>query len=197
MQIVLGSSSAPRQQVLKQLQIPFIVIKPNIDEAALPGEKAVDLVQRLSSEKAQAVAKKTSESSVIIACDQVLACNTQHFGKPHTYEGAHEQLTFFSGKSATFFSGISVLNQATGMQHTTYCPTHIEFKALSDQQIHHYISQTQPWHCAGSFKSESLGIALVKYMRSDDPYAILGLPLTILCQLLEACDIDPLTASSL
>ena len=195
MQIVLGSSSAPRQQVLKQLELPFIVIKPNIDETAFPGEKAVDLVQRLSTEKAQAVGKKTAQPSVIIACDQVLACNEQHFGKPHTYEGAYEQLSFFSGKSATFFSGISVLNQANGVQHTTYCPTHIQFKPLSDQQIHYYISQTQPWHCAGSFKSESLGIALVEYMRSDDPYAILGLPLTMLCQLLKACDIDPLAGS--
>lgn len=197
MQIVLGSSSAPRQQVLKQLGLPFIVIKPEIDETAQSGEVSVELVQRLSAEKAQAVAKKTTQPSVIIGCDQVLACNGKHFGKPHTYEGAHAQLSFFSGKDATFFSGISVLNQKSGAQTTTYCPTHIRFKTLSTEQIHHYITQTQPWHCAGSFKSESLGIALVEHMRSDDPYAILGLPLTILCQLLETCDIDPLVTSPL
>lgn len=196
MEIVLGSSSVPRQQVLKQLGLPFVIIKPDIDETALPGETAIALVQRLSVEKAQAVAKKTTQPSVIIACDQVLTCEGQHFGKPHTPEGAHKQLTFFSGKSATFFSGISVLNQATGLQQTTYCPTHIQFKSLSEEQIGHYISQTRPWQCAGSFKSESLGIALVKHMRSDDPYAILGLPLTVLCQFLEACDIDPLIANA-
>ena len=196
MEIVLGSSSAPRQKVLKQLGLPFSVIRPDIDETALPGETAIALVQRLSMEKAHAVARKTTQPSVIIACDQVLACEAQHFGKPHTREGAHKQLTFFSGKSATFFSGISVLNQETGLHQTTYCPTHIQFKSLSDRQIHHYISQTLPWQCAGSFKSESLGIALVEHMRSDDPYAILGLPLTILCQFLEACNIDPLVSST-
>jgi MAF protein len=197
MQIVLGSSSAPRQQVLKQLGLPFTVIAPDINEAALPEESAAELVQRLSAEKALAVAQKTTQPSVIIACDQVLLCDEKIFGKPHTHEGAHAQLRFFSGKRAAFLSGISVLNQATGQQHTTYCPTHIAFKVLSDQQIHHYLHHTQPWHCAGSFKSESLGIALVQYMQSDDPYAILGLPLTIVCQYLEACGVDPLSTSAL
>ena len=196
MPIILGSSSAPRQQVLSQLNLPFSVIKPDVDETSLPGETAESLVKRLSQEKAAAVASRTSTPSVIIACDQVLECEQQPFGKPHTTEGAYQQLSFFSGKKATFQSGLCVLDQRSGQQQTVCCPTHIQFKVLSDQQIHHYLSKTTPFQCAGSFKSESLGIALVEYMQSDDPYAILGLPLTHLCNILQQYNIDPLSTQS-
>lgn len=186
MQIVLGSSSNARKKVLQQLKIPFICISPDIDEKAKDNENTSELVLRLGREKAYAICKKCSIPSLIISGDQVLEVDGKVLGKPLTNSNAIAQLKFCSGKKAIFYSSICLLNSATDKIQAKLCITKVNFKQLTDTTIAAYVAAEQPKQCAGSFKAEGLGIALVDAICSDDPSAILGLPLVSLCKMLAA-----------
>ena len=183
-QIVLGSSSKTRQKVLSRLKIPFIIISPDIDETANKNETVQELTERLSIEKAQAVADKIREPSLIISGDQVLSIDNQVFGKPHTTEKAKEQLSMFSNKTASFITSMCLYDNTCKSIQAKTTETKIKFRKLSENEIENYIAIEQPFECAGSFKAEGLGISLINSIESDDPYAILGVPLIHLCKLL-------------
>ncbi|SEQ96211.1 septum formation protein [Nitrosomonas sp. Nm51] len=180
--IVLGSSSIYRKELLKRLQIPFETASPEIDESILPDEAPEQTAQRLAEAKAQAVAK-LYEQALIIGSDQVAVFNGTHLGKPLTYANAFMQLQLIRGNEVTFFTALCLLNSHTSQLQTRVVPYHVKFRQLSDQQIKNYLDKEQPFHCAGSAKSEGLGIALMQYMRGDDPNALIGLPLITLIEM--------------
>ena len=185
MQIILGSSSASRKSLLKQLKISFTVIDPDINEDEKDNESPQQHVYRLAQQKAIAVKQKCKQNSLIIAGDQILLCNDIIFGKPLTLENTQKQLQYFSGKLAIFYSSLCVLNTKTNSSQTKVITTEIQFRNLSLEKIHKYSEAKKPLNCAGSFKAEGLGAALITNIKSDDPYAIKGLPLLTLCSMLE------------
>lgn len=182
--IVLGSSSKTRQKVLSRLKIPFNMVSPDIDESAKKDETVRELTERLSLEKAHAVAKKINYPALIISGDQVLSLDNLIFGKPHTVEKAKEQLGIFSNKTASFVTSICLYDTSEQIIQAETIETKIKFRELSKNEIEKYITIEQPLECAGSFKAEGLGISLINSIESDDPYAILGVPLLHLCKLL-------------
>lgn len=183
--VVLASTSQYRRELLARLRIPFTSVAPNgVDETALPDESPQQLVARLSALKAHAVAAQ-HPNSLIIGSDQVAWCETKILGKPHTFENACAQLAMLSGKRVTFYTGLCVLNTTTKTKHVDVIPYHVEFRELSAAMIENYVRAEQPYQCAGSFKSEGLGIALFRAMSGDDPTSLIGLPLIKLTQLLE------------
>ncbi|WP_286235726.1 Maf family protein [Thalassotalea sediminis] len=189
--IVLGSTSPFRREILEKLHIPFQCDKPNIDETPLPNETALALVERLAIKKAQAVASKHS-NALIIGSDQVALCDDQILGKPHTVENAVKQLMGFSGKCVTFFTGLCVYDNDTQRIESTVEPFHVHFKELHKQDIERYVNAEMPLNCAGSFKSEGLGICLFEKLEGDDPNSLIGLPLIKLVKLLEKHDFNVL-----
>jgi len=193
--LVLASSSSYRKALLERLQLPFTCYTPNIDERALDGEKAVDMAQRLSVEKARAVAEKFP-GAIIIGSDQVaelvetLPGGTRRnsiIGKPGNHQRAVEQLTAQSGQTVYFHSGLAVIGQ--GLEKSLVNTTEVDFRALSATEIESYLRREKPYDCAGSFKAESLGISLFENVTSDDPSSLIGLPLIELCRLLRQFDI--------
>ncbi|OKY25441.1 MULTISPECIES: Maf family protein [Thalassotalea] len=182
--IVLGSTSPFRKEILNKLKIEFICDKPNIDETALPDESAIQLVERLAIEKAQAVAK-LHDNALIIGSDQVALCNEKILGKPHTKENAIKQLMSFSGKRVTFYTGLCVLDSDSGQIHAVVEPFHVYFKTLNKADVERYVDAEMPLNCAGSFKSEGLGICLFEKLVGDDPNSLVGLPLIKLIHLFE------------
>ena len=196
MQLILGSSSTARAKVLSQLKVPFTTVSPDIDETMQENETAASLVKRLGREKAEVLLQQIPEDSIIITGDQVLCVKGHIFGKPHTQEKAYEHLRYFSGKSAIFYSSICVYNNHTKSHQIAVCPTTITFKQLTTTQIKHYIALEKPLACAGCFKAEGLGISLISAMQSNDPTAILGLPLLTLCNMLEQENIDIIAHAS-
>lgn len=189
--LVLGSSSPFRRELLARLGIPFAVFSPNIDEATRPGESPRDLALRLAGEKAHAVAR-AHPASLVIGCDQVAHIGKRIFGKPGTHENAVRQLAEMSGQSVVFESALCLLNTASGRMQVDSIPTEITFRSLNTAEIDNYLRRDQPYGCAGSAKLESLGIALIERMRSDDPTAIIGLPLVRLCRMLAAENVSVL-----
>ena len=189
--LVLGSSSPFRRELLARLGIPFAVLSPDIDEAARPGESPREIALRLAAEKAHAVAR-SHPASLVIGCDQVAHIGTRIFGKPGTHENAARQLTEMSGQSVVFESALCLLDTASGRMQVDSIPTEITFRSLSAAEIDNYLRRDQPYGCAGSAKLESLGIALIERMRSDDPTAIIGLPLVRLCRMLAAENVSVL-----
>tara|TARA_B110000459_G_C16621801_1_gene502154 strand:+ start:3203 stop:3832 length:630 start_codon:yes stop_codon:yes gene_type:complete len=185
MELILGSSSKSRYEVLTQIGLKLKQISPDIDETSLSGEKPQDLVSRLGEEKALAASKQAPMQSLIIAGDQVLCCDGKIFGKPMTIKNATAQLEFFSGKKATFFTSLCLMNNGTKQIQTKTITTQIQFKKLSEKTIYTYIAIEKPLHCAGSLKIEGLGITLLNQISSSDPYAVLGMPLMHLCTMLE------------
>ena len=185
LELILGSSSESRRMVLAQIGLKLKQISPDIDETALAGEKAAELVARLGKEKALAVSKLAPYNSLIITGDQVLECDGQIFGKPHTEENAIAQLSFFSGKKAAFFTNICLMNNNTGHIQTKTITTEMQFKELKEESIKKYIELEQPLKCAGSIKIEGLGVALIENVYSNDLHAVLGMPLMYLCAMLE------------
>ncbi|MCB1949993.1 nucleoside triphosphate pyrophosphatase [Nitrosomonas sp.] len=181
--IVLGSSSVYRQELLKRLQIPFETASPQIDESVLPDEAAEQTARRLAESKARVVAK-LYEQALVIGSDQVAVFNGVQLGKPLTYTNALKQLQLMRGNEVTFFTALCLLNSHTNQLQTRVVPYHVKFRQLSDRQIKSYLSKEQPYHCAGSAKSEGLGITLMEYMRGDDPNALIGLPLIALTEML-------------
>jgi septum formation protein len=181
--LVLASTSAYRRELLSRLQIPFDVASPETDESALPGESPAATAERLSAEKARAVARRFPDA-LIIGSDQVAYLGNLRFGKPLTRERAIEQLHAMRGHTVIFHTGLCLLNSASGRQQVCGVPTEVTFRQLSDAEIERYLDKEQPFQCAGSAKSEGLGIALLSRMQSDDPNALIGLPLIALCNML-------------
>lgn len=183
--LVLASTSIYRRDLLARLQIPFETASPDVDEAALPGESPVATAQRLSLAKAKAVAQAFPDA-LIIGSDQVAYLGEQCFGKPYTRERAVEQLRTMRGRTVIFHTGLCLYNSASGRVQLAGVPTEVGFRQLSDEEIERYLDKEQPYHCAGSARSEGLGIALLDRMRGDDPNALIGLPLIALCAMLRA-----------
>ena len=190
--LYLASTSPYRRQLLAKLTPNFIAVKPEIDETPKPAEDASTLVQRLSRAKAQAVAATLNEG-LIIGSDQAAVFNGQIIGKPHTRDNAIAQLTQFSGHNVTFLTGLALLNAATGNCQLTVEPFTVCFRHLTAAEIIAYVEREQPLDCAGSFKSEGLGISLFSALRGDDPNSLIGLPLIKLLHLLRNEGINLLT----
>jgi len=182
--LILGSSSPFRKMLLERLMLPFETANPNIDESANAGETPIELVERLAIEKAQAVAKNHS-NSLIIGSDQVALHGNDVVGKPHTHQRAVEQLRSASGKKITLYTGLALINSDSGNIQSEVIPFTVHFKKLSDQVIESYLRKEEPYNCAGSVKSEGLGIALMDRFDGDDPNALIGLPLIRLVAMLE------------
>lgn len=184
MKIVLGSTSPFRKALLDKLHLNFTCDAPDIDESPLEGENIIDMVTRLSLAKAQAVAKH-HQDSLIIASDQSAVLNGETLTKPGNFDRAVTQLKAASGQTVTFQTGLCLLNSATGKYQLACTPYSVEFRNLTDTMIHNYLKKEEPYNCAGSFKSEALGIALFKRFEGEDPNALIGLPLIKLVEFLE------------
>jgi MAF protein len=187
--LVLASSSPYRRELLTRLRLPFSCCSPDIDESRQPGESAEALVRRLSQSKAQALAS-TFPEHLIIGSDQVAVLGDQVIGKPHHFEGALQQLRAASGKSLTFLTGLTLLNSQSGQMQTDCIPFTVHFRPLSDAQISRYLHAEQPYDCAGSFKSEGLGISLFRSTEGSDANSLIGLPLIRLVDMLQAAGIE-------
>ncbi|MBA6293843.1 septum formation inhibitor Maf [Colwellia sp. MB3u-70] len=189
--LVLGSTSPFRKEILAKLNIPFVCAKPDIDETAFDNESPVELVERLAIEKAKAVAGEFPDA-LIIGSDQVAMCDGEILGKPHNFENAVKQLEKFSNKTVVFYTGLCVYD--SGLDYTTALiePFLVHFNQLSLSDIENYLHAEQPYNCAGSFKSEGLGICLFKKLEGDDPNTLIGLPLIKLVELLKQHDVNVL-----
>ncbi|WP_159651759.1 Maf family protein [Vibrio atypicus] len=183
-QLVLASTSPYRQQLLNKLAVPFITASPNFDETPLQEETPVDLVKRLAIGKA--VSCSVQQPSLVIGSDQVCVINDQIIGKPHTREKAIEQLTQQSGQSIQFYTGLALYNSNTKQVDVKVDTFTVHFRHLTEQQIVNYVDKEEPFYCAGSFKSEGLGIALFERLEGKDPNTLVGLPLIDLIDMLEA-----------
>ena len=181
--VVLASTSPFRRDLLARLQIPFEVTAPDTDEAALPGELPAGTARRLAEAKARAVAGRFP-GALVIGSDQVAASEGERFGKPGTRANAAAQLRRMRGKEVVFHTGLCLLNTATDRTQVRCIDTHVGFRQLDDAQIEAYLDKEDALNCAGSAKSEGLGISLLSYMRGDDPNALVGLPLIALCDML-------------
>jgi septum formation protein len=181
--LILASTSIYRRELLNRLGIPFETANPNTDETALPEETPEQMALRLSEAKARALAALFPDS-LIIGSDQVATLDGKIYGKPGNHENAVRQLQTMRGRTVNFFTGLSLFNTKTGVSRTRGIPTLVTFRNLSDQEIEHYLHREQPYNCAGSAKSEGLGIAVIAKMEGDDPNALIGLPLIALCDLL-------------
>jgi len=182
--LVLASTSIYRAQLLSILQIPFETAAPNVDETPLPGEIARQTSARLSILKAQAVAKDYP-AALIIGSDQVALLDGQQLGKPYTHENAVRQLRAMRDKTAIFYTALTLLNSTDGSIQTEIDETKVTFRNSSDDEIERYLLKEQPYHCAGSAKSEGLGIALITRIEGNDPNALIGLPLITLVSMLK------------
>lgn len=193
-QIILASSSSYRKKQLEQLGLAFCVQAPNCDESPLIGESAQHLAQRLSREKAHSLAHDYPQH-IIIGGDQTAECRGEILGKPITEEKAIEQLHACNGKLVTFYSGVAILDSHSGELIEETVATHVHFRQLTHAQIEYYVKVDQPIYCAGSFKCESLGIALFSKIESDDPSALIGLPLIKLSEMLGVMGVDVLQSA--
>ena len=189
--LVLASSSPYRKELLSRLHLPFETCSPDIDETPLADESPRALVQRLSVEKAKAVANQFP-NSVIISGDQVAVCKNTILGKPGDKETAIKQLQFISGTAVVFETGLCVYQTDNNEHEYRLIPTTVNFRALSEEMIAHYIEKEPAFNCAGSFKSEGFGISLTNSIQNDDPTALIGLPLIHLTQMLEQTGIKVL-----
>lgn len=189
--IVLASTSEYRQALLKKLGLPFLTAAPNIDESPISHESAQALVTRLSHDKAQILASRYPKH-LIIGSDQVCVIDGKIVGKPHTFENAFNQLKAASGNKITFYTGLCVLDTGTG-HFTAQCELFdVYFRHLSEAEITNYLNKEQPYQCAGSFKSEGLGIALFERLEGRDPNTLIGLPIILLLEMLRHYGVNPL-----
>ena len=182
--LVLASTSIYRSQLLSTLQIPFQTAAPHVDETPLSGESAEQTSWRLAQVKAQVVAKRFPDA-LIIGSDQVALLDGKQIGKPLNHDNAVLQLRSMRGRTVAFYTALSLLNAASGEMQTDVAITRVGFRNLSDDEIERYLKKEQPYHCAGSAKSEGLGIALISRIEGDDPNALIGLPLILLVGMLE------------
>jgi septum formation protein len=187
--LILGSTSIYRRELLGRLRIPFSVESPHVDEAALPGETPEMLAQRLALAKAQAVAARFPEA-IVIGSDQVADLDGTALGKPGEHARAVLQLRQMSGKLVIFQTAIAVVCLESGFCQQALAPVKVQFRHLSESEIENYLQAEKPYDCAGSAKSEGLGIALLERIDNDDPTALVGLPLIRTATLLRAAGLD-------
>jgi septum formation protein len=181
--LILASSSKYRRELLQKLSIPFNTVSPKIDETALEGEKPFETALRLAQEKARKIGKKHPHA-LIIGCDQVATLDGEQLGKPLNHQNATKQLQKMRGREVTFHSALCLYNAATDNMQAEVVPYLVKFRMLSDAQIENYLNKEQPYQCAGSAKSEGLGIVLIERMIGEDPNALIGLPLIKLVTML-------------
>ncbi|WP_298231532.1 Maf family nucleotide pyrophosphatase [uncultured Azohydromonas sp.] len=194
--LILASTSRYRRELLQRLRLPFAVEAPHTDESPLPDEAPAALALRLALAKAQAVAMQHPEA-VVIGSDQVADLHGHPIGKPGGFERAKQQLRHMSGQQVVFQTAVAVVRRDHGFARSLLAPVAVTFRSLSDAEIERYLSLDQPFDCAGSAKSESLGVALLERIDSDDPTALVGLPLMRTCRLLREAGIDPLSTPDL
>ena len=187
--LVLGSTSVYRRELLSRLRLPFTVEPPHVDETPLAGETPAALARRLAAAKAAAVARRHPDA-VVIGSDQVADLDGEPLGKPGNHANALAQLRRMSGRTVVFQTAITVLCEASGFAQHDLAPVRVVFRQLGDDEIEHYLRTERPYDCAGSAKSEGLGIALLDAIDSDDPTALVGLPLIRTCRMLRAAGID-------
>jgi len=193
--LILGSTSVYRRQLLERLGLPFTVQSPGVDETPQQGEAPAALAARLALAKARAVAAAFPDA-VVIGSDQVADLNGLPLGKPGTHERAVAQLRQMRGRTVIFQTAVAVVCQASGFEQASLAEVKVRFRQLSDDAIENYLRAEQPYDCAGSAKSEGLGIALLESIDSDDPTALVGLPLIRTCRLIEAAGIRLLGAKA-
>lgn len=193
--LILASSSPYRRQLLHKLGIEFSWASPNIDETPQENESPKQLVLRLAKQKAITLAS-TFPEHLIIGSDQVAILNNQIIGKPHTHNAARNQLRSFCGKEVVFITSICLHNSKTGQSQLNLDEYTVKFRELSEEQIENYLRREEPYDCAGSFKSEGLGICLFEHMVGKDPNTLVGLPLIDLTNMLIKEGMDPLTTNS-
>jgi septum formation protein len=193
--LVLGSTSAYRKALLARLGLPFETAAPAVDETPRPGESPPDLARRLAQSKARSVAVRYDDA-LVIGSDQVANANGRAIGKPCDHEEAVAQLTELSGNAVVFHTAVALVDAASGRCHVRLVDVTTTFRVLSRGDIEAYIARERPYDCAGSIKSESLGIALVHSIASDDPTALIGLPLIAVVDLLRAEGVDVLAANA-
>lgn len=184
MKLVLASSSPFRRELLERLQVPFEVVAPELDETPLPGEEPEELVRRLAIAKARAIAPLRPDA-LIIGSDQVAVYNGDIVGKPHGHDKAVQQLRSASGRKVILYTGLALLNARSARVQCEVIPFGVQFRELTDAQIESYLRKEQPYGCAGSVRSEGLGIALLERFEGDDPNTLIGLPLIRLVRMLE------------
>jgi septum formation protein len=183
--LILGSTSAYRRELLSRLRIPFDVVSPKVDETPHPAETPQQLACRLAMAKARAVAAR-HPASVVIGSDQVADLDGEPLGKPHTHDRAVEQLHRMRGKTVIFQTAVAVVCQETQFAQMDLAQVKVTFRDLSDTEIEAYLRAETPYDCAGSAKSEGLGIAILDSIDNDDPTALVGLPLIRTCRMLRA-----------
>jgi len=189
--LILASSSPYRREILTKLGVSFEYHSPNIDERALSNESPVELVKRLAVAKAQAVAEHYPKAR-IIGSDQIAVLNDTIITKPHTHENAIKQLQAASSNKVTFLTSLCLFNSATQQQQLEVVPYNVQFLTLTDSQIEVYLQREKPYDCAGSFKSEGLGITLFDSFDGSDPNSLIGLPLIALTKMLRKEGLEPL-----
>ncbi|MFM1980057.1 MAG: hypothetical protein RLZ68_1322 [Pseudomonadota bacterium] len=186
--LILGSTSIYRRELLGRLRIPFSVQSPHVDETSLPGERPADLAQRLALAKARAVAARFPDC-VVIGSDQVADLDGESLGKPGNHQNAVAQLQRMRGKTVIFQTAVAVVCAQSGFEQHDLAPVKVTFRDLTDAEIEHYLLTELPYDCAGSAKSEGLGIALLERIDNDDPTALVGLPLIRTNRMLRAAGI--------
>ncbi len=187
--LILGSTSRYRHELFSRLRIPFDVVAPEVDETPLAGELPLALASRLALAKAHAVAQLHPQA-VVIGSDQVADLNGEPLGKPGNHARAVQQLQRMRGQTVVFQTAVAVVCQTTGFAQMEVAPVRVRFRALSDAEIEAYLQAEQPYDCAGSAKSEGLGIALLDAIDNDDPTALIGLPLIRTCRMLRDAGIS-------
>ncbi|HSV58354.1 MAG TPA: Maf family nucleotide pyrophosphatase [Variovorax sp.] len=187
--VILASTSRYRRELLSRVRLPFEVQSPEVDESALEGETPQALAVRLALAKAEAVAQRFPEA-VVIGSDQVADLHGEALGKPGSHARAVEQLRRMRGQTLIFQTAVAVVCRATGFEQRDIAPVRVVFRDLSDAAIETYLQAEQPYDCAGSAKSEGMGIGLLEAIDSDDPTALVGLPLIRTCRMLRAAGVD-------
>lgn len=189
--LVLGSTSPYRAELLSRLKLAFDVIAPEVEESPRPGEAPPEIARRLALAKAHAVAARAPDA-IVIGSDQVADLDGEPLGKPGSHEAATDQLRRMSGRTVVFQTAVAVVCVATGFEQLDLAPVKVRFRRLADAEIEAYLRAEQPYDCAGSARSEGLGIALLDAIDSDDPTALVGLPLIRTCRMLRAAGVKVL-----
>jgi septum formation protein len=187
--LVLGSSSPFRKALLEKLNLSFDCDSPDIDETPLKDEHPKDMVARLAKEKANVIATRHPQA-IIVASDQCATLDGKIIGKPGDHENAVQQLTAASGRTVTFYTSLCVYNAGTNQYQEIVEPFYVYFRTLTESQIENYLVKEKPYNCAGSFKSEGLGISLFERLEGNDPNTLIGLPLIQLIKMLEKYHIN-------
>ncbi len=189
--LILGSTSRYRRELMERLRLPFEIVAPEVDESPLPGEAPAPLARRLALAKALAVSRLHPDA-VVIGSDQVCELDGDAIGKPGNHERATAQLQRLRGRSALFHTAVAVVCAASGFQAEELATVNVHFRPLTDDEIERYLRLDEPYDCAGSGRCEALGITLLDAIDSDDPTALVGLPLIRTARMLRAAGVDPL-----